>query len=305
MPFDAKQQFQKLCVNAADQVRTDQAATKTKVLGFFTNRWARFRSSNGMDACRGLVGQTVSFAISHLPMIGPTLSQFIDSALEAAAKIAANKGLNQLMDYNVKDMQASPAKVQQKGVLLFNTVAPTYLDAIRKYEEARQAAAAVQPQSGRKFKNCSEISDYLKAIYFWRYRMARLRVHHEKIMQYVTVVDTYLKQEEQGFMAFQKDLYDKGVHMFDDWQWHYANCKDICYWPEEFGQEIGLPANVLAHSTNIQGSVVRNSPGIPIQNAMLGRTIPITNPSTANPRGPLTRQNGQANLSLPQKNRLG
>jgi hypothetical protein len=305
MSFDAKVQFQKLCTNAAEQVRTEQAATTTKIAGFISNRWGRLRASNGSQPIQSLVGKAISFGIAHLPMIGPTLSQVVDSIIDAAAKVAVNNRMNKLQEYNIKDMHEGLSKVQQKGVLLFDTVGPTYLDAIRKYDEARQAAAVAQPQSGQTFKSCADISAYLKAVYYWRYRMARLRFHHDKIMQYVSAIDTYLQQVEKGFMGFQAELMTKGPHMFDDWQWHYMNCKDICYWPEQFGQEIGLPTNVKLHSVDVKGSVLRTSPGVPIQDAMKGRTQPITNPSHANPRGPLTRQPALPNLNLPQKNRLG
>jgi hypothetical protein len=307
MAFDAKLRFQTLCKTAADEVRAGQ--TKTNIIGVIENRAKRFLSGNGMAACGPVLGKLITFGIAHVPFLGPTLSVLIDGAVDKLARTGMNAGLNRLMKSNVADMTDSAAKLQHKGVLLFETVAPTYLDAIRKYEESREAAAAALPN---KLKNCEQIGAYLKTVYYWGYRMNRLRAHHDEIMAYCNAVGQYLGDAEKSFLAFQAELQAKGPSMFDDWRWHYANCDKVCYWPGDFGQEISSPTNAAAarrHFTNRGAELSAPSGFQPNPNgpSVLGKAVPPS-PELRTSGAPIhtpVRQNASRNLMPPDKNRRG
>jgi hypothetical protein len=109
-----------------------------------------------------------------------------------------------------------------------------YVNAVYRYGDAFQAAENARPKEGLHFHNCAEITAYLRAVYYWEHRLAKLKRYHEQILAYTSVVGNYLNMEEANFKQFRVKLEAQGEAMFAGWQWHYANCTDECYWPEDF-----------------------------------------------------------------------
>jgi len=238
MAFDARKEFQSPCKRAYDEIVQNQGSLTTRIKGYFNNQLRRTLSASAAPTYRNTFGKMISFGISQVPLVGAALSKLADVAMNQAATALLKQDIAYLELHKMDAMQ-------QKGELLVASVAQKYCDALRKYEEAHQTATAALPAKGQHFKNCSDVAAYLKAVYYWRYRMVRLRYYHDQVQAYCKTVASHLESAERNFLSFQADLQAKGPAMFSDWTWHYANCTDECYWPEPFGQEISAPTNIM------------------------------------------------------------
>jgi hypothetical protein len=253
MPFDAQKAFEELRTKAWKEVLAERDTYSARIKGFFNNQLRRRLAASASTGTRDSVGKAISLGIRHVPFVGPVISALADAAMDNAR--------NRALSAEIADLQSRGADAMQaKGELLVYSIAQKYCDALRKYEDARRKADEALPPQGQHFKNCTEIAAYLKTVYYWRYRMARLRFYQEMVMAHCKAVGDHLEKEEHGFLAFQAGLQAKGPAMFSDWRWHYANCTDICYWPGKFGEEIGAPTNTGEVRQQLAGAGVRVYP---------------------------------------------
>ncbi len=253
--FDPRTEFQSLCKRAYDDVRTDKASLTTRIKGYFSNQLRRRMSASAASIYRQTFGNAISFGLGQIPFVGGLLSKLANKAMDDAAIAGLKADIAYLEAHNMDALH-------EKGELLVSSVAQKYCDAVRKYEEASQTAAAALPVKGQRFNNCSEIASYLKTVYYWRYRMVRLRYYHDQVAAYCRAVGTALEKAERDFRSFEADLQSKGPAMFANWQWHYVHCADECYWPEDFGQEISGPTNVATTRGQLANQGIRlYSPG--------------------------------------------
>lgn len=252
MAFDQRRAFSDLCQRAYLQVKTDHTTSyTTKIKGFFNNQTRRIQNlsatSGFFDSCR----LVLSFALRLVPIVGSIASTAAGAAMNYAKnqelkkevadaspeKWAFSSWTNPRAEQTSKTQAFDRAAMQVQGELLISSLAQKYHDALGKYEEARNNAVK-RPD---KFANCSEIGAYLRTFYYWRYRMVRLRYYHDQVVTYCRSVAAHMEKEEAEFLKFNAKLMDQGPAMFADWKWHYANCTDECYWPEDFN--ISSPTN--------------------------------------------------------------
>ncbi|MGA2114772.1 MAG: hypothetical protein ABSH56_08490 [Bryobacteraceae bacterium] len=225
MAVNAKLEFEKLRVNIEREVaerkngRTFIKRLKTKV--------GLVDSASLATACRQTVGKVVSITLGHIPFVG--------GAIAKAAELAMNKVTAAALADGIKDKESQGLNaMQERGELLVASTVQKYVNAVYRYGDAFQEAENARPKAGLHFHNCAEIAAYLRAVYYWKHRMAKLRRYHDQILAYTNVVGNYLNMEEASFQQFHTKLQAQGEAMFAGWQWHFANCTDECYWPEDF-----------------------------------------------------------------------
>jgi hypothetical protein len=248
MAFDHKRAFSDLCVKVYDQVKTDHTSSyTTKIKGFFNNQTRRLQELSAASGFFGTCKLVVSFALHFIPFAGSLAATAAGAALdyaknhelknEVSGKWTPTSWTNPGKDQGTKPKQFDRARVQVQGELLISNLAQKYHDALGKYEQARDEAARTPAQ----FQNCHDIAAYLKVFYYWRYRMLRLKYYHDQVFAYCQAIAAHMEKEESEFLKTNAKLMEQGPSMFEHWQWHYENCKEECYWPEDF--RISSPLN--------------------------------------------------------------
>jgi hypothetical protein len=248
---DAVKVFNKLCDDAYSEVRRKHTADyTTRIKGFFNNRVRR-----GLDASLPSTVRTVlGLPLKLIPSV-----PFVTAPIVAAANAALDALLDKVLKYElggkIKDAR------QEAGEYLTSNVLPGYLDAIQKLDHAW---AAVEPQP--EVHDCGEISEHLTTVFYVKHRIERLRFYHEQIGAYYKAVDKKLGEAKTHFDNFEKDLRAKGADWYRDWRWHYANCQETCYWPDDFleAQKAQDAKMVTAPPPPLGGLVKRPPPPPPL-----------------------------------------
>ena len=203
MPFDAQKAFEELRTKAWKEVLAERDTYSARIKGFFNNQLRRRLAASASTGTRDSVGKAISLGIRHVPFVGPVISALADAAMDNAR--------NRALSAEIADLQSRGADAMQaKGELLVYSIAQKYCDALRKYEDARRKADEALPPQGQHLKNCTEIAAYLKTVYYWRYRMARLRFYQEMVMAHCKAVGDHLEKEEHGFLASRPDCRPRG-----------------------------------------------------------------------------------------------
>jgi hypothetical protein len=229
----AQAKFTELWTKINLEIETDHKNYWPRIKGFLSNAVSNASATKLAPGALKVGSAVFSFFVRQLPGIGTIIS--------GAGEFAVNKARDYWTEKKMKDPSTTDADYAKATADWWvNKGMQAYIDAGRKYEDAVRDYATVT------ISNCATYKEKLGKFLYARYRLRRLESYHFMMAAFQERVKSELTKATGEFDQYVKIAQQHGPDFFDKEMedWHFANCKESCMYPQRGDLGISRPFNV-------------------------------------------------------------